>query len=176
MSKKTQLSEKHWQALKLLEGSEVMRKDVAKACGWTPNHLDQLCSGNIEKCGNTATLFKMEYLKIAVKNAEETKLLVKENVKAAQSLIKRVLAEFSQKKKLDKEDKKLLSMYTNALSKCQPNVSIGKLSYSYTKGLTPEELIHEFKRLKAISEGSSDSRGVSETLTAGSGELSEVDE
>ena len=176
MSKKTELSEKHWQALKLLESSGLSRKAVAAKMGYTTNHLDHLCSGDIAKCGYTADLFKKEYLKIQSKHADETKALVKENTKTAQNLIKRVFTEMDEKKKLTPEDRKILSMYTNALAKCEPAVNIKNLSYSYTKGLTAEELVHEFKRLKTIAEASFDRGGIRETPEGRSGDVPEVDE
>ena len=161
MSKKTELSEKHWQMLKLLE--DLPRKEVAEAIGISADHLDRLCCGNIEKCGYTATLFKKEYLKLQTKQAEETKHLVVQNTKTAQKLIARVFDDIHVKKTISAEDRKILSMYTNALSKFIPSVNIKNLSYSYTKGLTAEEMIHEFKRLKTVAESSFERGGISET-------------
>jgi len=173
MSMPTKLSEKHWQVLKMLE--DMTREDAAKAIGWKKNHIDKLCSGNVS-AGGVATLFKQEYLKIQVKQSEETKHLVSQNTKTAQRLIARVFTDIESKKKVTPEDKKILSMYTNALSKFTPTVNVKNLSYSYTKGLTAEELVHEFKRLKTIAESSFDRGGISETPEGRAGDISAVNE
>ena len=176
MSKKTELGEKHWKALKLLEDGNLSRKEIATACGWSADHFDRLCCGNVEKCGYTASLFKEEYLKIQKKQSEETQLLVKENMRTAHRLMGEVFAEISAKKKKTPEDKKILSMYANAIAKCQPSVNIKNLSYSYTQGLNPEDLIREFKRLETIASQSFDRRGVSEVAAGRSGAVSSPDE
>lgn len=170
-----QLSENHWKALEMLD-HDMERKDVAKAMGWTKNHLDQLCCGSVEKAGGVATLFKAEYMKIAQKIANETDTLLKSNLRTAQSLMKEVFEEIKEKKRKTSEDKKILSMYANAIAKCQPNVNIKNLSYSYTKGLSAEELVHEFKRLKTIAEQSFDRERVPAPVEGGSGTLPEASE
>jgi len=162
MSMKTELSEKHWKALGLLENG-MLRKDVATKLGYKRDYLDKLCVGNVTKCGKVATLFKSEYLKVQKKHAEETKQLVADNMKKAQELIGEVFTEIKGKKKKTDADKKILSMYTNAVAKCQPTQDVKNISYSYTKGLTAEELIHEFKRLKTLAESSFERGGISET-------------
>lgn len=174
MSMPTKLSEKHWQVLKMLE--DMTRADAADAIGWTKNHLDHLCTGSVEKAGGVATLFKKEYLKIQAKQSEETKQLVAQNTKTAQRLIARVFNDIESKKKVTPEDKKILSMYTNALSKFTPTVNVKNLSYSYTKGLTAEELVHEFKRLKTIAESSFDRGGLPEAPEGRTGDISSFDE
>ena len=175
MSMPTKLSEKHWKVLEMLD-NDMSRADVAKDVGWTKNHLDHLCVGSVEKAGGVATLFKAEYLKIQAKIANETDTLLKSNLKTAQKLMKEVFTDIGSRKKKTDADKKILSMYTNAIAKCQPNVNIKNLSYSYTKGLNAEELMHEFKRLKGIAESSFERGGVPETSPGGAGDVSEVNE
>jgi len=175
MSMPTKLSEKHWKVLEMFD-NDMTREDAAKAIGWTKKHLDRLCVGNVELAGGVASLFKAEYMKIQKKIANETDTLLKSNLKMAQKLMKEVFTEISNKKKKTDADKKILSMYTNAIAKCQPAVNIKNLSYSYTKGLTAEELVHEFKRLKTVAESSFDRGGLPETAEGRAGELSEVDE
>ena len=174
MSKKTELSEKHWRTLKLLES--VSRKEVAKAMSFTRDYLDNLCIGNTTKCGNVAILFKEEYLKIQVKQEAETKRLVRKNTETAQRLIGEVFSEIEKKKVKTAEDRKILSMYTNALSKFTPTVNVKNLSYSYTKGLTAEELVHEFKRLKTVAESSFERGGISEVAEGRARAVPEIDE
>jgi len=171
----TKLSEKHWKALEMID-NDMSRKEVAEALGFKKQYLDYLCVGNVGKAGNVATLFKAEYMKIASKVAAETDTLLKQNLKTAQELMKEVFTEISAKKKKTDADKKILSMYTNAIAKCQPNVNIKNLSYSYTKGLSAEELMHEFTRLKGVAESSFDREAVQEPAEGRAGELLEVDE
>lgn len=176
MSMPTELSEKHWEVLEMLD-NDISREDAAKAIKWTKKHLDHLCVGNVEKAGGVAVLFKAEYLKIRKKIADETDTLLKSNLKTSQKLMKEVFEEIGSKgKKKTDADKKILSMYTNAIAKCQPSVNIKNLSYSYTKGLTAEELMHEYKRLKGIAESSFNRGGVPEASEGGSGDVPEVDE
>ena len=176
MRQKTQLTDVHWKALELLEAGTLSLADIATECGWSKDFFYDLKSGNIAKCGYIADVFNKEWKQIEVKRDSTIKKLVKENTESAQLLIKQVLAELKLKKKLDSEEKKLVSMYTNALAKCTPSVSIGSLSYSYTKGLNPEDLIREFKRLETIASQSFNRRGVPEASEGGAGTLSGVDE
>jgi hypothetical protein len=175
MAPPTKLSEKHWKMLEMLE-NDMSRKDVAKAVDVSEMYLGYLCVGNVEKAGKVATLFKTEYTKIMEKSRRETNDLLDSNLKLGQKLMKEVMENIQAKKKKTAEDKKILSMYTNAIAKCKPATNIKNLSFSYTKGLGAEELMHEFKRLTTIAEASFDRRSVSETAEGRAGELSEVDE
>jgi hypothetical protein len=174
--KRAELGEIHWKALSLMEQGNLSRKEIAKECGWGEDYFYDLCEGRIEKCGYTAELFKNEIKKIDKKKDDLSKSLIKANTVAAQELIQRTLSELKSKSKHKLEEKKLIATLTNALAKCTPNVSVSNLSFSYTKGLNPEELIYEFKRLKAIAECSPDRRRVPEVIEGGSGELSASDE
>lgn len=146
------LSEKHWQAIKLLEDGSLSRKEIAARIGVTLDYFNDLCAGNIEKAGYTADLFKKELRKVGGRRDETTKAIISENMALAQEQINRILKEFKAKKKLSLDDKKLIASLTNTLTRSTQHVEIGTLSYSYTKGLTAEELIHEFTRLKSIAE------------------------
>lgn len=172
---KTKLSEKHLQALELIKGG-MPRKEVAAQMGWSVDHFKKLCCGDIANCGYTADLFKKELQQIEEGKDENIKILVRDNTEAAQSLIRVALSELATKKKLDYAEKKLLALLNNSLNKSTPKVNIKSLSFSYTKGLNPEELIHEFSRLKGIAEGSFDNRGVQKTQSDGSGSVPGPDE
>ena len=169
------LTEKHWKALKLLEQSKT-RKDIADALGFSVGYLEALCSGDVRKGGAVATLFKAEYQKGLAKAKDETDRLIRQNLNTAQKLIAEVFVEIGDKGKKSQEDKKLLSMYTNAIAKCQPAQNIKNLSFSYTKGLLPEELIHEFKRLKTIAESSFERGAVREAPEGRAGDVPQIDE
>lgn len=162
---RNELSEKQWQAISLLK-SGMARKDVAKECGWKIDYFKKLCSGDISTCGYTADLFKKELLKVVAEQAEDTKALVEENTLTVQRMIKFELGELEKKqadkKSLSLEEQKLICTLTNSISNCKPTVSVGSIAYSYTQGLTPEELLHEFTRLTSIAESSFNRRPVQE--------------
>lgn len=174
----TELSEKHWKALKLFEDGKS-QKEVAAAIKVSLDYLQDLCYGDVKKTSSVAVLFKKEYQKISDKRDERLKSLVKENQEIVQSLINDVIKDFKSRpstQKLTDEEKKLLNMYNNSLNNSTPAVSIGSLSYSYTQGLTPEDLVHEFVRLKSLTETSFNRRRIQDLGEAGPGEVSPVDE
>jgi hypothetical protein len=150
---KNELSEKHWQALKLIEEG-VSRKEVASRMGWGPDYLKKLCCGDVQAAGTAADLFKKQIIQIEEKLEEESRILVKHNSLVAQEQVKRILHEINSKKKLTYDDKKTVASLTGILNNSTPKVSIGNLSYSYTQGLSAEDLLHEFTRLKSIAESS----------------------
>ena len=147
----TTLNEKHWEALKLLE-SGLTRKEVAAKMGWSEDHFNDMCQGNPRSIGQAADLFKKELQKLETKRDDNIKFLVARNIEAAQTLIQASLDEYKGRKRFTQEEKKLITTINNSLNKSTPAVNIKSLSYSYTQGLTPEDLIHEFQRLKSIAE------------------------
>lgn len=149
----TELNEKHWESLKLLE-SGLTRKEVAAQMGWSYEHFEDMCQGNVKSIGQAADLFKKELQKLEEKRDANIKFLVSRNIEAAQTLIHASLDEYKGRKKLTHEEKKLIATINNSLNKSTPTVNIKSLSYSYTQGLNPEDLIHEFQRLKSIAENS----------------------
>ena len=153
---KTELSEKHWKALKLAEEGSLNIGEICKEMGWDEKYYYNLRTGNIEGAGYISELFSREYKKIEGKRDQTIKTLVKENTVAAQELIKRTLAELKSRKLLTLDENKLLGTLTNALGKHSPVVSKAGSSYNYVKALTSEDLLREFKRLKAIAEQSFD--------------------
>lgn len=171
-----ELLDKHWQALKMLEAGDMSKKDIAAKINVSPEYFSALINGDISKAGLIADLFKKEYSKIASKREDNIKAAVKENQEVCQAQMRRVLKELQGKKRLNHEEKKLLGLYNNSLNKSTPNVNIKNLSYSYTTGMTPEELIHEFGRLKAIAEGSFERRAVQGAQQGGSGTIPPADE
>jgi hypothetical protein len=170
MTLATQLSPKHWRALELIEEGNLSIKEIAKTVGWTPRTLYDLYEGNTQKTGPIGDLFTSELNKIQARNASKVKYLVKENKKLA--LIKmneylRVLQSKRPGKRVTEEINKVLL----ALAKATPNVEIG--SFSYTKGLSAEDLVNEFKRLNAVAQSALVGRPVSGALPGRSGVLPE---
>lgn len=175
-SPKNELSEKHWKALKLFEAGGKSRKEIAEAIGVSVDYLYDLINGDVSKAGLTADLFKKEWSAIEQKRDDNIQQLVKENTELVQGLMLRVVKELNAKKRLSHDEKKLLNMYNNSLATNVPAVSIKSLSYSYVSGITPEDLIHEFTKLKTIAEGSFNRRRVQSTGSSEPGSLPAADE
>jgi len=168
---KTKLEERHLKALELFSTGHSHR-EVAQSLGVSEDWVYDMCTGNIGKVGYLATVFKDAYEKIQDQRELRTRDLANENRELCMIQIRNVLSDYDKRKgKLDKEDKKMISMLTNAMAKVTPTVSIGSVTYNYTHGLTIEEMQHEYGRLRAAADGPTDSRGVSEALQAGSGEM-----
>ena len=167
MPKKNQaLSEKHWKALQLIDEGKSSLKEIAKICDWSAAYMYDLYEGDTEKGGKIAELFQAEVRKLENKNVSRIKTLTKDNKQLALRMMNEFLRRKMSMEYVSDDDTKLITTVFNALSKATPNVEIGSMSWSYVKGLTTEELVHEFNKLKSLAEGSSDSRGVSK---AGSG-------
>lgn len=174
-----ELTEKHWKILKLLEEGGRTRKDIAKAVGIGEDYLAELCAGNIEKAGHVAVLFKKEYDVIGAKRDENIRELHREATQIAISNILSILSDFQVKKAkegLTPEEKKLNGTLLNALSNNNSSVKINNLSYSYVSGLTPEEMLHEFTRLKSLTESSFNRGRIQDAVEGGTRGLPEVDE
>ena len=171
-----QLSEKHWKALRLFEQGGHSRQEIANAIGVGIDYFNHLVSGDVSVAGQVALLFKEEWQRVEDKRDENIKRLVKENTEIVQATMNRVAKELQSKKKLSHEEKKLLNMYNNSLATNTPAVSIKNLSYSYVSGLTAEDLMHEFAKLKTVAEASFNRRGVPGPGSGESGSLPAVDE
>jgi len=170
-SKSPVLNAKHLKALALIEAGEMSLKDMAVQCGWKPDYLYDLYEGDTAKAGEVASFFKAEVKTIHKKRDSKIKELLKSNTAAAHALISKQLKLLNNKVKLSLDEKKLIATYMNAIAKATPNVQIDNLSYSYTKGYTPEQMIYEFKRLQTLAGSSSNRRAVRESEEGGSGAL-----
>lgn len=165
---KTELSEKQWKAIKMFE-SGAGRSDIEKALGFSDSYLSALIQGDISKAGQVADLFKKEWQKIDDKRDQRIKDLIKENTELVQSQLKRVAKEVVSKKKLTATEKHWLIKANTSLTGNKPSVNIKSLSYSYTQGLSVEDLFHEYQRLTAIAEESFKRRPVQSIEPAGPG-------
>jgi len=169
--KKPVLSEKHLKALALIEAGEMSLKDMAAQCGWKEDYLYDLYEGDTAKAGEVASTFKAEVKSINKKRDSKIRLLLKSNTAAAHTLISKQLKYLDSKKDLSMEERKLIATYMNAIAKATPNVQIDNLSYSYTKGYTPEQMIYEFTRLQTLAGGTSNRSAVQGSEEGGSGVL-----
>lgn len=160
--KATTLNDKHWKALQLIDEGKMSLKEIAQAIGWSADYMYDLYEGK-ENVGNTGELFKAELHKLEQKNVSRIKSLTKDNKRLALVMMNDFLRRKMSAGYQTDDDTKLITTVFNALSKATPNVEIGSMQYNYTKGLSAEELVHEFNRLKTLANGAPVSRGVQKT-------------
>jgi len=155
------LKPKHWKALELWEEGLLSIKEISAACKIPIDSMYDLFEGNGQKMGNTAHLFKAEVDKITVRTASKIKVLVKDNKKIALIMMNERLKELRAREDRGKDESLEINKILNTLSKSTPGVEIGSLhSLSITRGMTPEELVYEFRRLSAIARNPSVGTGV----------------
>ena len=161
------LSPKHFKILELIEEGSLSLKEIAKAVNLSYQYVKELHSG-ADKTGMTGELFQSELNKITARNSSRVKHLVKDNQRLALLKMNEYLRELKDAK-ADPDTVDRITTILNSLSKSSPTVEIG--SFSIHKGLTAEEMIHEFKRLGAIARFSLVGKGVSGAKQGGSGIL-----
>jgi len=174
--KKSDLGEKHWEALRLLEEGGRTMKEIAKSINLDYQYFQDLYSGDTEKAGRIAAVFQAEVKKILNKKDGKINALMKESKELCLQQIVRVTKDIKKKVRLSKDDQNMLVKLTTAVGRITPEIKIDKFQYKYVKGLSAEELISEFKRLGAVAEGPSDSRAVQAVESGGPRDLPGVDE
>jgi len=168
--KTTQLSTKHWKALELLEEGTLSVKEIARSIGWTDWTLYELMSGNTKKNGELGELFYSELKKLHSRNQSKVKHLFKDNQRLALIKLNERLRELKAGP-ADAIASAEICKIMNSLGKAGPSVEISNTSYSVTHGMTPEELVHEFKRLGTLARSTLDGAGVSSPKPGGQGTL-----
>ena len=171
-----ELKDKHWEALELIEDGDLTLKKVATSVGIDYRELMRLISGDVEQAGKRAALFESEFKKIKKKKDARIDQLMTLSKELCLGQCSRIIKDIKKKGRLSKDDQGMVVKITTAVGRVQPSVKIDKLQYQYTRGLTVEELISEFKRLGAVAEGPSDSRTIQRTGTGRSRALSALDE
>jgi hypothetical protein len=149
--------------------------NVAKSIGMDPTNFHALLNGNVEKMGNVAMVFQKEYMNVLeekiVAGEKKVNALLQSSQSIALEVLERQLDKYRQKAKLTTEDEKMVTYLTKAVAVLKPPAPRSmKLSqtWNYTKGLTPQELEHEFSRLRGLSAGPSNAGGVQQTQPRGS--------
>lgn len=150
------LTPKHWKALTLLEEGTLTYTEIAAACGFKRDDFQQLCDGDCRD-GETAVLFKAELDKIAQRDWDKVKTLVKDNKKLAMFKLNEWLRT-CQKKKPDHIMIGQINKTLLAMGKATPALEIG--SFTYNEGMSPEDLVYEFKRLTSLARSALNTRGV----------------
>jgi hypothetical protein len=164
------LNDQHWEALRLIEEGRMSLKEIAASIGWSASYLYGLYEG-ADNVGTIGQLFKAELTKLEKKNTDKIKQLSKSNIKKCLRLMDDFLSRKLLAGVVSDDDAKLVATVHNSLAKSTPNVEIGSMQWNYTKGLTAEELIHEYNKLRSLAEGAPKRRGIPE---AGSGEPGEI--
>ena len=160
-----ELKPRHYKALELMEDGTLSIKEIAKIVGMSKEHLYDMVEGG-DKAGALGHLFQSEIRKVTNRQTAKTRAISKTNAKLAQELLQRELQALKNKETLLDVDRRRLVEMTNSLSKSRPSVEIGSISYS--RGLTKEDLIHEFNRLTSIAKSALIKRGVQGSKQAGS--------
>ena len=156
-----QLQPKHYKALELWEEGILSIKEIAAACKIPLDSMYDLFEGNTKKVGQAAHLFKAELDKITVRSASKIRHLIKDNKKIALEMMNDRLKELKGITDRGKDESLEINKILNTLSKSTPGVEIGSLhSLSITKGMTPEELVYEFRRLSSIARNTPSGGGV----------------
>ena len=168
-TKATQLSPKHWKALELIEEGLLPIRQIAKLVGWSEWTLYELMSGNIQKTGTLGELFFSELKKLHARNVSKVKHLAKDNQRLALIKLNERLRDLKSQPPTETITKEICKIIVS-IGKIVPNVEINQ-SYSFTKGMTPEELVHEFNRLRSVAESTLDAKGVQSPESGGSGAL-----
>ena len=159
------LPEKYVKAISLIEVGKLSYRDIAATCDIREKTFYTLIEGTYEEA-NIQTLFTAE-LEAAYKRIDkETRHLVKKNKKNIQIIMDRYLSLGVQRKNVDPSLISTVTSIANAISKSTPNVEIG--SFTYQKGLSPEDIYAEFKRLTGLA---SDRGAVSRLAVGGTGEI-----
>jgi len=167
------LSPKHWKALDLLEEGMLSVREIAKSVGWTDSILYELMAGNVQKTGTVGELFFSELKKMHSRNVSKVKHLAKENQKLSLIKLNERLRDLKSKKPTEAMVKEISKIMVS-IGKIVPNVEINQ-SYSFTKGMTAEELMHEFSRLKSVAGVTLDGSGVQGSKSGRQGALPSPD-
>ena len=169
-NKAAELKPQHYKALELLGEGSLSIKEVADACGIDHGVMYALYEGDIAKVGTVAALFRAELEKQSIKNSEQTRVLRKDSSKKALYMINERLTHLKTGGKLGEKEVREVTRIMNALSKSTPTVEFNQ-NVSIYKGYSPEEIVHEFKRLSAIAKHTLDGRGVPSSGKGRAGEI-----
>lgn len=156
------LPSNHQKALSLLKETDHSLREVAELSGMTYDEICDLYAGKPQSDPNVQ-LFNSELKKIDKQKTEKIKRLMRENKLIVMEEINEFLLEERKKRKSVDEDPELsrdkdvdtLVKVLNALAKASSGIEITQnIQNNIFAGMTPQELIHEYKRLTAIATSS----------------------
>ena len=160
------LSDKYKKALNLISEGNLTYREIAIGCKINIDNFYDLIEGSFNSAPEVQRQFTEEFEKIIKQVDKDIRKLAKSCRKRTLYLLDCYLKKHTDVGKKDTSTVKTLTSIANGLSKVTPNVEIG--SFSYTKGLSPEDIYAEFRRLSGLA---SDGQPVQEPSTAGSGEV-----
>ena len=167
------MDKRYAQALALIRQGDLSYREIAKQCKIDSSQFYDMIEGRAESYGKAGAEFHSELKKIEKELDKEIRKITKSNKKETQYLINKYLMDAKTKTKVSRPLVQTLTSIANALAKSTPKVEIGSLSY--TQGISAEELIYEFKRLKGDTEVRPVGRGVQEVAGGGSEEVPVVE-
>lgn len=162
------LDPKYLKALSLLEAGNLTYREIAKQCSINIDTFYHLIEGDYKDSSAIQAKFSAALSEIHKRRDKEIRDLVKKNKKQTHELIDRWLIDQKGRKKVTNKLMPTIVSVANALAKSTPNVEIG--SFSYTKGLSAEDLVNEWKRLQGIGRGSANRNRVPGFTAGGEGE------
>ena len=167
MAKTEVLPEKYRKALQLIEAGNHSYREIARLCVISEQSFYDLIEGNAKDNPNIQALFSAELSILQKRRDKEIRDLIKKNKKTTHYLIDNWLTDQKRRKKVSNSLMPMIVSVANAISKFTPNVEIG--SFVYQKGLSPEDIYGEFKRLTSIA---SHGGAVPGATPGGTGEIS----
>jgi len=162
------LNKKHLKALDLLKSTDLPIQEVAKQAGLNRQHLFDLIAGS-EKAGPVAQEFSSVYKKVIEDMDKRIALKSKTLRERLIGILDRWTEANCNRANLSKDKRKTIVDAVKALTQGQPTYNIGSLSYS--KGLSGEDIVNEFRRLSALAQSALDGGRVSSAREGRSGLL-----
>jgi hypothetical protein len=168
----TKLNEKHLKALDLLELGVESVASVARTVGFNRDYLMDLITGD-EKARQTGKLFHAEYNKRMERKDKRIANLIKTNKEKAMLLVAKELDAMAN----EAVDRKELVLMVKAMAAIAPapapRPSASSVSFhNHYSGLSPQEILHEFSRLRGVATGALNTRRIPEVESGGSGDIS----
>lgn len=160
------LTEKHTKLLELYKRNKFSVEELATQSGFSEQYVNDLIVGN-PNTGEVGNLFKQELKKV---NAEIESRISWKNNSCREKLVNKLIAWVEQVGgggDVDTKTKhKMLVDAINALNKSMP-YQVNIENYTWKDGMTAEEAVNEFKRIKGLAKASAIRRRVSEFAASG---------
>lgn len=160
------LPEKYRKALELIEAGDHSYREIARLCGIGEASFYEIIEGTLKDNARVQEKFTNALQEIQKRRDKEIRDLIKKNKKTTYYLIDNWLTDQKRHKKVTNKLMPTIVSVANALAKSTPNVEIG--SFTYQKGLSPEDIYAEFRRLSSLA---SQRGAVSKAPTGGTGEI-----
>jgi len=142
------LTKKHLRAIDLIMDGHAI-SEVAKQVGFALKVLYALKAGDTKMAGNVAILFRAELEGREEKGAQEIKNLIKSNQRDALEILQSWLLSHKNADVAKPETIKTIIKSIQALLSSGATTRIGEMHIH--EGLTQEDLLDEFKRLKKVA-------------------------